>query len=124
MLEIFYAGERVVMGIITISALIMLTLSVLNLRSILTGNAGGDSDVRHRRIKEVGLFALIIGLFASTLDLVAMFSAIEMAGDISMGLLAAGLKLTMITTVYGLIVYALSVLISMLLSWRISKATV
>ncbi|MCE7994601.1 MAG: MotA/TolQ/ExbB proton channel family protein [Roseivirga sp.] len=121
MLEIFYSGERLFMGIITISALAMLTLAVLCLRALLMGQISDQLVTKIGRIREIGLFALVIGLFASTLDLVAAFSAIQMAGDITMSLLAAGLKLTMISTVYGLMVYGLAVLISMLLNWRVSR---
>jgi biopolymer transport protein ExbB/TolQ len=121
MLEIFYSGGRLFMGIITISALVMLILSALSLRAVLTGQTNDSLVAKISRIRDVGLFALIVGLLATTIDIVAAFSAIEQAGDVSMSLLAAGLKLTMITTVYGLIVYGLAVLFSTLLNWRAAK---
>lgn len=121
MLELFYSGERLFMGLITISALVMLVLSGLGLRAILTNQTEDHVHSKIRWIREVGLFALIMGLLASTLDLVAAFSAIEAAGDVSMSLLAAGLKLTLITTVYGLIIYGLSFLISISLSWKVTR---
>ncbi len=124
MLEIFYNGGVFFMGVITISAVIMFTLSGLSLRTILTAQGNTETYSKISGIREVGLFALIVGLFASTLDFIAAFSAIQVAGDISMSLLAAGLKMMIIPTAYGLMVYGLALLISMLLKWRITKLAV
>lgn len=124
MLEIFYHGGVFFMGIITISTVVMFTLSVLSLRAILTNRKNTDLQPKISGVREVGLFALIVGLFASTLDFIAAFSAIQVAGDISMSLLAEGLKRMIIPTAYGLMVYGLALLISMFLKWRVTKLAV
>ncbi|GAB5526796.1 MAG: hypothetical protein Roseis2KO_46680 [Roseivirga sp.] len=121
MLEIFYNGGVFFMGVITISAVVMLTLSVLSFRAVLTVQDNTDVSIKINLIREAGLFALIVGLFASTLDFIAAFSAIQMAGDISMSLLAAGLKMMIIPTAYGLMIYGLAVLISLFLNWKVTK---
>jgi len=101
----------------------MIVVSVYNAKAVFSNPMNEHAYRRLRLIKEIGLFAFIIGLLASTLDLMGMFSAIEMAGDIHPGLLAAGLKLTFIPPAYGLMIYALSLLIYFALNFQANKVT-
>ncbi len=110
------------MGIISIAGVIMLILSVINVKGVLSKSRGQESLKNIKRIREIGLFALIVGVLASIIDLMGLFQAIEMAGEASISILGAGLKLTFITTLYGLIIYALSLLITMGLRWGVSKS--
>jgi len=59
-------------------------------------------------IKQIGLFCFFLGLFAQIIGLIQGFDAIEAAGDISLALLAGGLKVSFITTTYGLFILILS----------------
>ncbi|MEM8969651.1 MAG: MotA/TolQ/ExbB proton channel family protein [Bacteroidota bacterium] len=59
-------------------------------------------------IKQIGLFCFFLGLFAQIIGLIQGFDAIEAAGDISPALLAGGLKVSFITTAYGLIILIFS----------------
>lgn len=122
MLELFFNGSRLFMGIISIAGVIMLILSVINVKGVLSKSRGQESLKNIKRIREIGLFALIVGVLASIIDLMGLFQAIEMAGEASISILGAGLKLTFITTLYGLIIYALSLLITMGLRWGVSKS--
>ena len=108
------------MGIQTIVAVAMIVLSVVSARTVFANKVNESSQLKLSLIKDVGLFALIIGILASALDLTSAFQAIEIAGDVRPGLLAAGLKLTFIPTIYGLMIYALSLVIYFVLS---TKAT-
>ncbi|HEY9117051.1 MAG TPA: MotA/TolQ/ExbB proton channel family protein, partial [Roseivirga sp.] len=95
----------------TIAAVVMVVLSVICAKTVLSNQMTDSSHRKIRLIKELGLFALIIGLLASAIDLMGAFQAIEMAGDVSPSVLAGGLKITFISSVYGLMIYALSLLI-------------
>lgn len=121
MSELFFLGDRLFMGIITIVAVLMFVLSFINIRVILTRQVGDGIYRNISRVKELGLLALIIGILASTIDMIAAFDAIKAAGDVSMSLMAAGLKLTLIAPVYGLIIYSLSLLIAIGLHWKVTK---
>ncbi|MGV6846365.1 MAG: MotA/TolQ/ExbB proton channel family protein [Lutibacter sp.] len=62
-------------------------------------------------IKEIGLLALITGILGQLIGLYAAFVAIEKMGDISVTLLVGGLKISSITTIYGILIYILSIVI-------------
>lgn len=74
-----------------------------------------ETTFRHhlKYIKSVGLFSLVLGILAQLIGLYQAFSAIEQAGNISPALLAGGLKVSMITTIYGIIIFLISYLLWM-----------
>ena len=61
-------------------------------------------------IKFFGLMALVVGVFGQVLGLFQAFQAIEEMKEVSPFLLAGGLKVSSITTVYGFIIYIFSYL--------------
>tara|TARA_R110001599_G_scaffold322540_1_gene533629 strand:- start:12986 stop:13363 length:378 start_codon:yes stop_codon:yes gene_type:complete len=122
MLELFFLGSKLFMGIQTTVAVIMIVMSVFSAKNVLANQVNENSHRKISLIKEVGLFALIIGILASALDLTGAFQAIEAAGDVSPAVLAGGLKLTFIPTIYGLMIYALSLLIHFVLRAQANKA--
>ncbi|WP_339606385.1 MotA/TolQ/ExbB proton channel family protein [uncultured Roseivirga sp.] len=121
MLELFFSGSKLFMGIQTIVAVIMIVMSVYSAKNVLTNQVNENSQRKISLIKEVGLFAFIIGLLASAMDLMGALQAIEMAGDVSPSLLAAGLKISFITPTYGLMIYTLSLLIYFALRAQANK---
>lgn len=121
MIDLFKAGGPLFMGILSIIATVMLALSVFHTRGILFSKVLGSAYDKVSQIREVGLLALIIGVLATTISLMNVFTAIEGAGDVPMALLAGGLKYATFTLVYGIIIYTLSILISLVLKWRIGR---
>jgi biopolymer transport protein ExbB/TolQ len=121
MLELFFLGSKLLMGILTVVATVMIIQSVLSIRTIMANQVNEKSHQKIVLIKEIGLFAFMVGLLASAIDLMGAFSAIEMAGDVSPSLLAAGLKFTLIAPVYGLMIYVLSLIIWFALNWKVNK---
>lgn len=63
--------------------------------------------------QEVGLFALVWGIFGQVLGLFDAFQAIEMIGEVSQALLAGGLKISSYTTIYGFLIFLISKLIKL-----------
>ena len=64
-----------------------------------------------RWVKEIGLFALAFGCFATILGLMQAFDAITASGPIPQEVLCAGLKVALITTIYGIIIYMVSLIV-------------
>jgi len=71
-------------------------------------------------VKEIGIGALVVGVFATLLGLAQVFDAVHAFGeDIPYTVMCGGLKVTLITTFYGLIVYFLSLIIRVIQKPRI-----
>jgi hypothetical protein len=112
MIDLFYKGGPLFMGILTIIFLIMLSLSAaLFFRG---ASVGGKVDlISSDLIKQIGLFALIFGIFGQLLGLYQAFNAIQQMGTVSPALLAGGLQVSMITTIYGVIIFMCSLVLKM-----------
>lgn len=65
-------------------------------------------------VKEIGLLALLTGIFYQVLGMFQAFDVIQQVGDISPSLLAGGFKVSFISIMYGMLIYAASLIISML----------
>ena len=113
MANLFYMGGPLFMGILTILFLGVLAISVYFIVIIASGRATEKKNFRHQLsyVKSAGLFTMITGILGQLIGLLEAFRAIERVGDISPAILAGGLKVSMITTLYGIIVYLLSILI-------------
>ena len=72
-----------------------------------------------RWVKEIGIGALVFAIFGTLLGLRQMLNALQMFGDVSTAVLCGGLKVTMIPTFYGLIVYFISLVIRVIQKPRI-----
>lgn len=70
-------------------------------------------------VKEIGIGALVVGVFATLLGLAQVFDAIQTFGDVPFSVFCGGLKVTLITTFYGLIVYFLSLILRVIQKPRI-----
>ena len=117
MAELFYMGGPLFMGILTTLLVIMLAVSVYFFVLISTGKAADKANFSHKLtyVKAVGLFTMITGILGQLIGLLDAFKAIERAGDISPAMLAGGLKVSMITTLFGILIYLISILIWFLL---------
>lgn len=103
MFDLFLAGGKLGMSILTVELICMLF-------------AAWKAPAW---VKEIGLLALATGIICELLGLFSAFGAIQAAGDISMGLLAGGLRVACIPIIYGLLIYAASLVIRMLQKPRI-----
>ncbi|MEN8121787.1 MAG: MotA/TolQ/ExbB proton channel family protein [Bacteroidota bacterium] len=68
-------------------------------------------------ISSLGWFTLVWGILGQTIGLVGAFDAIQSAGDISKGIVAAGLKVALITTIFGLFTFLVARLGIIILTW-------
>ena len=95
MLELFYQGGTLFMSLLTI-LLIALIVSAFKFPEW---------------INEIGLLALAIGVLGQIIGLYGAFKGIEEMGQVSQQMMAGGLKVSSITTMYGLIIYIISLLV-------------
>ena len=67
----------------------------------------GKKKIAHvnQLIGHLSLFGMIWGLLGSTIGLISAFDAIEGAGNISQPLFAGGLKVALLTTVFGFVTF-------------------
>ena len=72
-----------------------------------------------RWVKEIGIGALVVSVFATLRGLSQVFDVVQTFGEVSFPVLAGGLKVTLITTFYGLIVYFISLVIRVIHKPRI-----
>lgn len=72
-----------------------------------------------RWVKEIGIGALVVSVFATLLGLFQVFDAVQRFGDISFAVICGGLKVLMIPFFYGLIVYFISLIIRIIQKPRI-----
>lgn len=122
MTSLFYEGG-IFMGILTILLLIIIAMAVYQFVQISKNNYEHATTFRHHlsRIKSLGLFALVVGIFGQLLGLYQVFSFIGQVGSISPAILAGGLKVSTIPTLYGMIIFLLSWLIWMGLDFKASN---
>lgn len=71
--------------------------------------------------KTMGLFALIVGIYGQMTGLSGMFSVLEEGGEIKPELIYGAIKVTMIVTFYGILIYLLSLLLWFIASLIIEK---
>lgn len=123
MMDLFYQGGALFMGILTLIFTTSLVLSVVYGSAVfkgkLTASMGGLAKLS--LIREVGIFGLMVGIFGQLIGLYDAFLAIQEMGQVSPAMLAGGLKVSMITTLYGFFIALISLLIYMLLKSRMTK---
>ena len=124
MIDLFIEGGALFMGILTLTFLTMLSIAVVNGVAINAGNVGDVAQRRHQlgNIKSVGLFAMITGFLGQLIGLYSAFQAIEQMGEISQAMLAGGLKVSSITSMYGMLIFLISYLIWFFLNGALNRS--
>jgi biopolymer transport protein ExbB/TolQ len=125
MANLFYMGGPLFMGILTFLLVVLLAVSIYFFISISSGKAIDKENFKHQLgyVKSIGLFTMITGILGQLIGLLSAFKAIEEVGDISPAMLAGGLKVSMITTLYGVLIYLFSIAIWFLLDlWHNKKS--
>jgi len=119
----FVMGGSLFMSILTILLVIIVAISVYFAAAIASGKASEKENFKQqlRYIKSLGLFTMITGILGQLIGLFSAFTAIEAAGDVSPAMLAGGLKISLITTLTGIVIYLISILIWFLLDMYYQK---
>lgn len=106
MTDLFYMGGPIFMGILTITLIALVAVAIISYLHV-------KNDRSHyiSLVKEIGIFGFIFGLLGQTMGLYSAFSVIEQAGMVSPEILISGLKVSSITTMYGLIILVVGFLL-------------
>jgi uncharacterized protein YebE (UPF0316 family) len=70
-------------------------------------------------VKEIGIIALMTGIMWTFHGLYQINDIISQAGDISMGVIAGGLRITLISVQYGGLIYIVSLIMRIIQKPRI-----
>ncbi len=123
MLDLLYQGGPLFMGILTLLFLALLVVSFIKGKAALQNSVSDSNDVLRnglKPIKSIGTLALVIGVLGQLIGLYSGFQAMEASGGgFSPEIIAGGLKVSMITTIYGVIIFLISRLIHLFISSRI-----
>lgn len=122
MIELFYMGGTLFMSLVSLSFLAMLIMAVRTGLFIYQGKPSEAVFIEAGYVKSLGLFTLVLGALGQLIGLYSAFAAIEQMGSVAPALLAGGLKVSSITTIYGMVCYALSLLIYFGLCAMVRKA--
>lgn len=76
------------------------------------------SVVLKKGVKELGLLALALGFLGQLIGLMGAFEGIEAMGGVSQSMLAGGLKVSSITSIYGLLIYIISLIVQVVQRFR------
>ncbi|MFY0603153.1 MAG: MotA/TolQ/ExbB proton channel family protein [Flavobacteriaceae bacterium] len=69
----------------------------------------GDPDSSTRKlVGSISLFALVWGFLGHLIGLIGALDAISIASDISNGVLAAGLKIALLSPTFGMVVFLIA----------------
>ncbi len=118
--EMFYMGGIQFMVAITILGLAMLFFTVRSYINVFGKNRNGGAGVNY--ILMFGSLAFIIGLLGQAIGMFGSFEAIQQAGDISPGLIAAGLRVSMITPFYGMFFFIISIPLWVIVREKVKKS--
>lgn len=104
MIDLLFEGGILFMSILTIALTASIALFVYHLIK------NPDTDSIKGLIKSVGLFALVFGLLGQFIGLYSALQHISQVESISSAILAAGLRVSSITSIYGMIIFVVSYL--------------
>lgn len=114
MTEFFFKGGPVFMGILTVILLMILIISGISFIVVYTRKINNSEETLRKinRIRAAGLFALIIGILGQLIGLFSAFRAIKLGEvEASLSLFTEGFRISMITSIYGVLIFSFSMLI-------------
>ncbi|HPF52173.1 MAG TPA: MotA/TolQ/ExbB proton channel family protein [Draconibacterium sp.] len=119
MKQLFYEGGPLFMGILTIIFIVMIAWAVYHFLPVLLKKEIVIEKTRARlkHIRTIGSFALIFGVFGQLIGLYQAFGIIEGMGEVSPALLMGGLKVSMITTFYGILIFMISLILWIIMDY-------
>ena len=99
--------------------LLLLLVIILFVKGILDKNKQKTISL----ISSIGLFAFVWGLLGQMIGLVAAFDAVQQAGDISLSLMAGGLKVSLLSPIFGFVTFLIARLGVIILIWMQKEKT-
>lgn len=110
------------MSILTLMFIAALVFSVRSARAVFSqGKTGAEVQTSLDYVKSFGLLALVTGILGQLIGLYSAFAAIEEVGQVSQAMLAGGLKVSSITTMYGLLIFVITRLVWFVIHFKANK---
>jgi hypothetical protein len=122
--DFHWMGGILFMSVLSLALTTIIATTVLNIIRLSKDNYKPEKQILSiKDIKAIGIFAVVWGIFGQSIGLFSAFQSIEAAGDISASMIYGGLKVSMITTLYGTFIFLCSWLITILMSnWSRKKS--
>ena len=123
--EFHWMGGTLFMSVLSISLATIIGTTILNIVRLTKDNYNPTNQyLVINDIKAIGIFAIVWGVFGQSIGMFSALQAIEAAGDISPAMIYGGLKVSMITTLYGTFIFLFSWLITILMTnWSRRKSS-
>ena len=123
--EFHWMGGTLFMSVLSISLATIIGTTILNIVRLTKDNYNPTNQyLVINDIKAIGIFAIVWGVFGQSIGMFSALQAIEAAGDISPAMIFGGLKVSMITTLYGTFIFLFSWLITILMTnWSRRKSS-
>ncbi len=104
-------GGALFMSILTILFLIMMIWYIYHL--VVHGKSKSKEMILAKidQGRSIGLFALVFGILGQLIGLYGAFTSLAEAGNVSPNIIYAGLKVSMIPTLYGIIIYLFTIVL-------------
>ena len=111
------------MGMLSIVLLVILILTVVISVPIITNKVDDKNNLDERLgyIKSLGLFGLVMGMLGQFIGLFSAFQIIETGMEVSPALLASGVRVSSITSIYGMIIFLVAYLIWFILKTMMAR---
>lgn len=110
MFNLFFEGGWEFMSLITLLAIAMLYFAVKGASAVFTDGPSYEPG-RLYYIRFFGMLAMVAGVFGQLIGLYEAMKSISQMGEISQQMLAGGLRVSTITTLYGFLVFLIAHLI-------------
>lgn len=123
MFDLFFEGGPLFMGLITILALIMLYFAGKGAAAVF-GTPTSYNPGNLYYIRFFGMLALVAGVLGQIIGLYEAMKHISQMGGVSQDILAAGIKVSSIPTLYGFIVFLIAHFIWFALDIKGKSATI
>ena len=110
--ELFFMGGPMFMGVLTILLIAMVAWTVYYFVAGFTSKMEANKVLRKLDYgRSIGLFAFITGILGQLIGLYMAFKDIEKVGDIAPKYIFAGVKVSMIATLYGFAIYLIALIL-------------
>ncbi len=122
MFDLFNEGGPLFMGLLTIEFILVAVVAIRTMVQYSRGELNyADARKTLGYVRSLGLLAFVTGIFAQLVGLYDAFTAIQEMESVSPAMLAGGLRVSIITTLYGTFILMISLIIWIILDNRIKS---
>ena len=113
MYELFIQGGVQFMSLLTLELLALTAIAIVTTMRVLSFDSSKTETIESNLnyIKSVAILALVTGILGQLIGLYSAFDFISQQGSVSQDILARGIKVSSITTLYGLTIFIIGQLV-------------